>query len=279
MMLSVAEYARQEQALGRSVHFHDGVWWQSPVPGYSVPLLRETVIAPHTARPALARRLLGYSHVVPARDGSVDGASAHVPMVRKAGATTFDITELNAGRRSKVRRGLKKSTVGAIHDMRPYLDDAMAIAMAARSRTGSGLPVAYYRKHGARWKEALARASGLPGRHVFGAVLDGRLVSYLFCTAVDGAMYIGAAKNHDEALGIYANDALVYSVLDFAFNTLRAVRVHYGDFTPDDEPLNYFKASYGFEPVTMPTRVYLRPAVSMLYAQRRRLQSLRPRTT
>jgi hypothetical protein len=271
--LKLEEFAAQEKQMGERIHYNDGVWWHSPVPGFSVPLIREQAIALGSAKPAFRHRVIGYAHAVPLSGVDRQACLYEHPMVHRNDCGTYDIAQVSASRRSKIRRGMKKSHIINIVDVRPYLSDALAIVVSARERTGSGLPVTHYQKYGERWKADFSRLASLPGRFLLGATTSNRLVSYLFCTAVERTLYIGAAKNHTEFLQLYANDALLHCAFDLAYNELRLERIVYGDYVPNDPSLNYFKESYGFTKVAIPRVSILSPVASVIQTPGRRLLS------
>jgi hypothetical protein len=189
----------------------------------------------------------------------------------------FGIEALPSKRRSKVRRGFKKVQVALITESESYLDDMLEIVKSARERTSAGLPTRYYDKRSNQWRSWIRTSANYPGRFIFGALVSGRLVSYFFCTAVEKSLYIDAAKSHSDFLNLYANDALLFAVMDFAFNTLKVRKLVYGEYAPQDAHLNYFKESYGFSAESIPERLVLSPGMTAAYRCRHYIGSFRKR--
>lgn len=274
MKLSIDEFAEQQCRLGRRIHKSDGVWWTSPIPGFSRPLIRECPLTNSEAKPALHKRFFGYAYATVADS---DADRYYRPMVREAPGNSFNIDDLTASRRSKVRRGFKKNEIACITDITPFLEDALEIVRSARQRTGAGRSVQYYAKRGSHWKDGLQHLASLPGRRVFAALIGGCMISYFFTTVVDRTLYIDAAKSHSDYLNLYANDALIYTIMEFAYNTLNVRSIVYGEHAPGDDALNYFKESYGFTADPIPERLVLRPGVRLAYRNRRRISGIRYR--
>jgi hypothetical protein len=94
-------------------------------------------------------------------------------------------------------------------------------------------------------------------RFWWGAFLDGRLIAYYYTILLEDTLTIGAAKSHSDFLSHCPNDVLLFTVVSDAFNNRGCRSVEYGDWSPEDERLLYFKQSYGFTRRDFPEYIHL----------------------
>ena len=262
-------FIEQQMALGHSLHLHDGVWWQQQSPFHCRPAIRLEAIAPGAARPARIRSLAGYGHVVPA--GAPGNSVISVMMMRREKGAPFGVEDLPSRRRSQVRRGLKKTEVKRIEDLKPLMEDVRQIVISTRMRTGVGLPVSHYTDHFDEWSQSILKLFALEDRPWWGAFVEGRLIAYFQTTLLDDMLTIGAAKSHTDFLAHCPNDALLFAVMDEAFNRMGCRVIEYGDWTPADERLQFFKQSYGFAKCDFPEHIHLNPLARPVLRLRRTL--------
>ena len=271
--MNTSTYIEQERALGRVLHLGGGVWWRQMSPFHCKPAVRLQAVERGGARPSRLRSLAGYSHVVadPAQANSV----LSVMERRQEPGVPFGLGDLSSSRRSKVRRGLKKNEVRRIEDLEPLIEDVRQIVISTRQRTGVGLPVSYYEQRREKWRGDMLRLFGMADRPWWGAFVGGRLVAYYQTAWLEDTLEICAAKSHSDHLANYPNDALLYVVMDEAFNRMGCRRVEYGDWTAQDDRLQYFKQSYGFERRDFPQYLHLNPLAGPVLRLRRTLLRLR----
>ena len=262
-------YIEQQQALGHALHLHDGVWWQQQSPFHCKPAIRLEAIFPGGARPARMRSLAGFGHVVP--EGAPSNSTISVMMMSRAPGVPFGLEDLSSRRRSQVRRGLKKTEVRRIEDLAPLMEDVRQIVISTRMRTGVGLPVSHYTDHFDQWSRNILTLFAMKDRPWWGGFVGGRLVAYFQTMRLEDMLTIGAAKSHTDYLAHCPNDALLYCVLEDAFNRLGCRCVEYGDWSPEDARLQYFKESYGFTRRDYPEYIHLNPLAGPVLRLRRAL--------
>ncbi len=263
------QFIEQQMALGHALHRHDGVWWQQQSPFHCRPAIRLEEIAPGSARPARMRSLAGFGHVVP--EGAPSNSTISVMMMRREKGVPFGLEDLPSRRRSQVRRGLKKTEVKRIEELAPLMEDVRQIVISTRMRTGVGLPVSHYTDHFAEWSRSILKLFAMKDRPWWGGFVDGRLVAYFQTTWLDDMLTIGAAKSHTDFLAHCPNDALLFAVMDEAFNRMKCRCIEYGDWTREDERLQYFKQSYGFTKHDFPEHIHLNPLARPVLRLRREL--------
>ena len=266
-------YIEQERALGRVLHLHDGVWWRQMSPFHCKPVLRLDPVVRGAGRPSPLRSLAGYSHVVP--DETQANSVVSVMLRSQEPGKPFGLDDLSSGRRSKVRRGLKKNEVRRITDLEPLLEDVRQIVISTRMRTGVGHAVSYYIRQYDKWRKDMLNLFGMVDRPWWGAYVGGRLVAYYQVTLLEDTLTIDAAKSHSDFLANYPNDALLYVVMDEAFNRMGCRYMEYGDWSAEDERLEYFKQSYGFVRRDYPEYIYLNPLARPVLRLRRAMLRLR----
>ena len=256
-------------ALGYSLHRHEGIWWQQQSPFHCKPAIRLEEISPGEARPWWFRSLAGYSHAVP--EGAPANSVITMMMLRREQGKPFGLEDLSSRRRSQVRRGLKKTEVKRIDDLEPLMEDVRQIVISTRMRTGVGLPVSHYTDHFDGWKKSILKLFAMEDRPWWGGFIDGRLVAYYQTTLLEDMLSIGAAKSHSDFLANCPNDAILYVVMEEAFNRMGCRCVEYGDWSPEDERLQYFKQSYGFAKHEFPEHIHLNPLARPVLRLRRAL--------
>ncbi len=259
--MTESEYAAQLVSLGGKVHFHDGVWWLRVKRGFCRPVWRNRCFAPKAVKPNFIEAFLGYAH---GTDVLQDSGVSYKVMRRDLGDdNSFDISSLSSNRRSKIRRGLKRIDVRLVDDIQPMLPRMMEVVVDARNRTGSGLSVQYYERHGASWQKTIQKLAGMKDNYFLVALKEGVVVAYYHLVVVGKTMSITAAKSHTDYLKEYPNDALIFTALDNAYNHWGCNSVWFGDYA-DDPTLNQFKQGYGFQCVEIPKYECLRPGVGIV---------------
>ena len=151
------------------------------------------------------------------------------------------------------------------------MEDVRQIVISTRLRTGVGLPVSHYTDHFAEWRRSILKLFAMKDRPWWGGFVDGRMVAYYQTTLLDDMLTIGAAKSHTDFLANCPNDAILYAVMEEAFNRMGCRCVEYGDWSPEDERLQFFKQSYGFVKCDLPEDIHLNPLAGPVLRWRRAL--------
>lgn len=246
-MLTEAEYARQEQALGASLHLNQGVWWRRVFPFYTKPAFEFRQVAPGSARPAWHRSFAGYSHQV--ATAAESNRSLEYMILEGEPLETFGMPKLDSKKRNQVRKGLKSCRIGLIDDLSKHREAMLQINITQSLRQmKSGefyVPVTHYTKGEEAWWQRMVKHFGLPGRDWWGAFLEDRLIAYIFTEAVDSVLFVRAVKTHTDFFNLCPSDALHFTVLENAAKSGQIKRVIHGG-ADGTATLNRYKEQFLF---------------------------------
>ncbi|HTW93013.1 MAG TPA: hypothetical protein VMH22_15085 [bacterium] len=257
------EFALQQRELGRSVHQHDGVWWDMVKPFYCKPVFDFRQIEPGRARPAVIRSWISYSHAVP----EPEMASRSIDMMVLSGERlrNFGIKSLKDAKRARVRKGLSLVEIRRLNDLESLMDQVRDVNISQADRQwpsgGTGLPSSYYSRHYDVWRRQQLVEFSSPGREWWGGFREGQLICYMTLVHIEQVAIIRNVKSRTDALSLCPNDAMYFTVL----GTIRdrqdcEMLVNGSSFTPS---LDAFKERFGFQKTplhiyTQHYRVYTR---------------------
>lgn len=270
-MLTEAEFAEQQRQLGRRIHEHDGVWWETKFPFYTKPAFEFRAFAPRSARPKWSRSFLGYSHQVPQPE--MGNRLLEFMVLDGESLRGFGMARLGPKKRNQVRKGLKHCHVELISDLMAHLEEAREINITQSQRqmaTGSfDRPMAYYSGKADVWRKEMLARFGLKGWCWWGAFSEGRLVAYMQTLAVEGKLMIMGMKSHTSYLPLCPVDAIYFTVLSQAAGDAGVEQVVNG--RPQRESLDRYKEQFLFRRVvvqyfTVPIRCF-RFGVQLLRAK------------
>jgi hypothetical protein len=251
-MLTEADFVNQQQALGRRIHEHDGVFWEEVYPFYCKPAFVYKAFDPGTARPARLRSLLGYSHQV--LTPGLGNRTVSFMVLDHAGLDGFGLMKLPPKKRNQVRRALEHCEVKPITDLEMVLERMREINLSQAIRqeqgAGSDVPSVRYTQEADAWRLQIRREFALQGREWWGAFVDSVLVAYLRTYQVDDIRIIQQVKSDTEYFKFHPVDALYYAVLSRAAADPTCHRIMNGD--PRHESLNHFKEQFLFKAVEYP---------------------------
>lgn len=246
-MLTEADFVKQQQALGRRIHQHDGVFWEEVYPFYCKPAFVYKAFDPGTARPARLRSLLGYSHQV--LTPGLGNRTVPFMVLDRPGLDGFGLMKLPPKKRNKVRRALEHCEVKPITDLETVLERMREInlSQAVRQEQGAGaeVPPRRYTEEAEDWRAQIRQEFALEGREWWGAFVDGVLAAYLRTYQVDGIRVIQQTKAHTDYFKFHPVDALYYAVLSTAAADSNCQRIMNGD--PRHGSLNHFKEQFLFK--------------------------------
>lgn len=167
----------------------------------------------------------------------------------------YDIAQLSANARSKVRRGLKRCEV------RPLSwDELIPLAQVAHRDTQL--------RHGEREPQSLGisnRLQACAAYEAWGAFVDGHLGAYLVTFSVDDWVHLIVNRSADEYLKFYPNNALVFTVTQQLLSRPAVSTVSYG-WEPlyPLRTLAEFKTSMGFVEEPVRQRIIINPRMKAL---------------
>jgi len=247
-MLTEADLAEERRKIGRSVHEHDGVWWETVSPFYTKPVFEFRSFLPKQATPYWPKSFLGYSHQVP--DRRYANRVLQFMVLEGADLHQFSMARLRSEKRNQVRKGLKLCEVRRILDLESCLEEVRQINIAQARRLMEdgtfGFPHDYYVKHEQQWRADICKQAALRGHEWWGAFHQGRLVAYMVTYHVEHTQFMQIMKTHTECLKLCATDAVYFTVLEQASRAGDCERIVNGG--PARESLNRFKEQFLFKP-------------------------------
>jgi hypothetical protein len=255
--MNVEEYGQLEMQLRiNKVHFRQGVYWWQYKPFYCLPLHELQTIEPGESAPSPLRALLGYEHIVP--DPSM--ANAVLPVMMVENVQDYSIDALSSNTRNHIRKGLRRTEVrlADLRDMQEHGYEVNLSALARQKEDWTRDTSAYSNRQ--KWFHDVEAYHGLPGKKMWGAYRDGRLIAYLWTTLVEDTAYINGAMGHSGYLGYHPNEALLYTFCSYCSETGDIARVVFGLWCAK-ESLNRFKEKMGFRKVDFPLFRKINPLV------------------
>ena len=176
----------------------------------------------------------------------------------------YTLDALSANVRSKVRRGLKRCTVGPV----PFSMLATAGLRAHQDtldRQGRESILS-----GERWSRFWAAAAMTPGFEGWGAWTDDRLAAFLVTVTFDESVEFLLARSCSDELGAYPNNALIFYVTEEMMVRRGAPEITFGlESLEPVAPLDQFKFGMGFRARPLRQRVVFHPLVRSLLRHQR----------
>ena len=255
-MISEPEFVAEQLRLGRSLHEHNGVWWEQVRPLYCKPVFEFAAFRRGSARPARRRSVLGYSHQV----SIPDEANKTVTFMVLEGEDLrhFGIQRVRSSKRSQIRKGLSCCDVRRLRDLDAVLERMRAINIAQARRfeglgeRGSFLSPAYYEEQAERWRADIRRDFTHRGKSWWGAFREDVLVGYLVCIEVGQVRMIGAVKSDPAHSQFCPVDALYCRVLEAAGRDLDCRQVINGGTNGERAGLTHYKEQFLFRRTEFP---------------------------
>lgn len=172
---------------------------------------------------------------------------------------TYDIDQLSANLRSKVRRGLRRCEVGPI----PLADLAERGLAADRDTLArQGRPV---RLSSAAWPRYWAAAAQTPGMEGWAACVGGAVAAFLVTVQFGDSVEFLLARSRSDHLDAYPNNALIFHVTREMLVTRGVREITFGlESLEPVGPLDQFKFGMGFRKRPIRQRVVFHPVMRAL---------------
>ncbi|MBI3782719.1 MAG: hypothetical protein HY270_04885 [Deltaproteobacteria bacterium] len=172
---------------------------------------------------------------------------------------SYGLEALSGNVRSKVRRGLKRCTVGAV--------DFSVLATAGRKAHGDTL--ARQGRDGVldgeRWDRFWAAAAATPGFEAWGAWNGDTLAAFLVSVAFGDSVEFMLARSCTDELGAYPNNALIYTVTEEMLIRRGLREVTFGlEALEPVTALDEFKFGMGFSKRPLRQRVFFHPVLGAM---------------
>jgi hypothetical protein len=249
--MTLDQYLEQERAIRKGIHQHDGVWWHRSAWGSCTPLYPLQPLLPGQVRPAPQRAPLRYRFLTPDQAGANHAMAFMVLAEDRLRAFSFDT--LPHEKRKAINRaektGLRVQRLCSLEDQWPALKQ---IFISNATRTGYGLPPAYYETHEAQWKADLRREFALADRDWFAAFAGETVVAYLYCVLVEETALLLVTKFNAAFLESRPSDALHFHALSYYRDQPACRRVSAGSVNANVATIDRFKSRFGFEPTSYP---------------------------
>jgi hypothetical protein len=251
-MLTEEQFVEQQRSLGRRIHEHDGVYWETVYPFYCKPVFVYKPFDPGEARPSRARSLLGFSHQV--RNPAEGNRSVPLMVLARDGLDSYGLHRLPSRKRTYVRRALEICVIKPIDDIGENMERMREInlSQALRQELGAGVetPARRYTLQADEWRAQMRREFPLEHREWWGAFVGGILAAYLRTYQVEGVRVIQQAKADSVYLKFHPMDALYHAVLSHAAKDPTCQLIVNGG--PRHRSLNHYKEQFLFSVVNFP---------------------------
>jgi hypothetical protein len=235
------------ERLGHRVVATPSAWWYDARARFYLSFPHHRLISPGADElSAVFRRLpVGVRYFAPAEG---DAAPSYALVCDDPG---YDLATLSANTRSKTRRGLARCTVERLEPSwvaahgREVNDDTLR-----RIRLRDPYP----------WDRYWAAVAAAPCVEVWGALVDGRLASYLVGIRADRCCELLVSRSSSDMLRFYPNNALLYTVVRDLLSRADVDQVFFGvESLEDYDGIDTFKLSMGFTKRRIRQRVTLHP--------------------
>ncbi len=171
----------------------------------------------------------------------------------------YGLEALSANVRSKVRRGLKRCTVGPL----PFSVIGTAGQRAHRdtlARQGRAGVLS-----GRKWDRFWATAAATPGFEGWGAWSGDVLAAFLVSVTFDDSVEFLLARSCSDELGVYPNNAVIFHVTEEMLVKRGVPEITFGlESLEPVGPLDEFKLSMGFTRRPLRQRVVFHPLLRAL---------------
>ncbi|HJW44396.1 MAG TPA: GNAT family N-acetyltransferase [Geothrix sp.] len=174
---------------------------------------------------------------------------------------TYDLKDVDASVRSKVRRGLEACQVGPI-SLERYAEEGWAIEQDTLARQQR-----HSRLGRERWDRMIQAAEGLEGFEAWGAEVQGRLGATLLFARQDASINMLYQQSLHEYLPFRVNNALLFAVTKAVVARPGVGSIHNGLHSLDAPgSVDLFKARLGYTAKPVRQRVVFHPRLAPLVA-------------
>lgn len=173
---------------------------------------------------------------------------------------SYGMEHLSASARSKVRRGLKQCNIAPITQER-LAEDGWRLQHDTLLRQGR--PDALTREH---WQRICRAGSDLPGFEAWGAFVNGELGSAALVGQVDATCFLLYVQSHRQYLGLYVNNALIYTLTQTLLARADVRTIFYGVHSLDaPASVDTFKFGMGYTPKPVRQQIAFHPWLAPLF--------------
>ena len=251
--LTEAEMAEWIKDNGGLVSYRNGRWWVRTWHGLYQPIhWLARLNATEAIRPTLA--CWGYRMTLNAAAASKANGHLSVHLLNKTELDDYTLENLPAKRRTDLRKCRKQVRIVRVIDPKVLLSQAYEVTVSAVTRLGIAPP-----PDREEFLESLTSYVRDPRGVFLAGFVGDNFAGYLHGRAVDGAAYIDVIRINPEYLKTAIGTGLTFDFVQVCRNSDNIHSIVYGQYVPDHENLNRFKAGMRFSKVNFPTRVWIAP--------------------
>ncbi len=247
------EYVEGKIKAGHILHENDGVWWETTRKGYCKPAVKYEIVRPRAAKPAFAKRIIGYNH----RVEHMNQASGYWQpfLMKEEGINSWSLDNLSSGnRRRRIRKGLRNCTVEVVKDIHQYKEDISRILKSTAIRNGHGFPPEYYDMEKKEWWEVIEKVALYT--EFWCAFSEGKLIAYICLHVMGERVVVDGVKSDTDFLSNCPIDAILHGIMTSLKERGGIKEMWYGGKS-SRKTLDDYKESYGFEVVKVPYTIRL----------------------
>jgi hypothetical protein len=254
--MTIAEVVEADRTVGEHFHFSDGIWWREVKPFFYLPASFMTALVPHQAGPQPWRALGGYYHMVP------QGVPGNGMIVTNevSSPAGYELSSLGRDKRRQIRRALSVLRIGRVEELNDLLGDGFRIYLDWEKKTKD---VRVKLSNPAVFNRWITHAFHHPYNLILGAYVENRLVAFLIVDAVEGvgqALKICSDSSFDE---LTPSSALYYAYVKICGHNEQIHKACAG-FRTLIPSLEHYKSRLGFQHVSYPAFISLRPVIRPL---------------
>jgi hypothetical protein len=254
--MTIEELVEADRRAGSHLHFSDGVWWREVKPFFYLPASFMTRIIPHQAKPKPWRALGGYYHMVP------EGVPANGLIVTNeiTNPASYQLESPKANKRREIRRGLAFFRISRVEELNDLLGDGFRVYLDWEKRTKN---LRIKRSNPVVFEQWITRTFRHPYKLILGAYAQNQLVAFLIADAVEGVANISESFSDSSYNALTPKSALVYAYVRIC-GRHREIRKACGGFRSLKDSLEHYKSELGYQHVSYPAFISVRPLVRPL---------------
>ncbi len=251
--MDVKEMVDAGSTIGSQFHRSQGLWWRKVKPFFYQPLPFLKPVIPHQAEPNLLKALGGYYHRVPA--GALSNGTITVNEIKDP--PNYDLEMLKIKVRNEVRKGLKTVVIRQINNLDDLTDDGCQVYMSWKGRTKDVLGGGFDEQNFRRW---ITQIFQHPHVLILGAYFENKLIAFVLAYAVDGIAELSKTFSHSSFQNLKPVSALNYCYIKICQNNPEIVKICNG-LRSHKPSLEEYKFKLGFQHISYPAYIYLRPLI------------------
>jgi hypothetical protein len=253
--MTVDELVRADSQVESRFHFSQGIWWREVKPFFYHPAAPMTQIVPHTAAPAAWRALGGYYYMVP------PGAPSNGLIVANEipNPASYQLESLKK-KRNQIRRALAFFRIARVDELNHLLGDGFRIYLDWEKRTKN---VRLKRSNPVVFNRWISRTFHHPHKLLLGAYARDHLAAFLIAEAIEGVANISKIFSDSCFNELTPASALIYAYVKICGQN-REIRKACHGLRGLIDSLERYKSVLGFEHVSYPAFIHLRPVIRPL---------------